>query len=203
MPDRSRRRFGTTELDPNLLSSSFGASTNWHVITGAPSCGKTTLIDLLTDEGFRTVPEGARRHMEEEIARGRTIEEIRRDGAGLQRRIATVQLSIESGLHPIDVAFLDGAVPSSLAWYRVFGLDPNEVLGACFRRRYASVFVLDRLRYRRDGMRFDDHRHAAFLDEWIPRDYRALGYEVVRVPVLAPAERLAFVLERLSMHRPG
>lgn len=202
MPDRSRPRFGTTELDPNLLSSSFGASTNWHVITGAPSCGKTTLIDLLTDGGFRTVPEGARRHIEEEIARGRTIGEIHRDGAGLQRRIAAVQLSIEGGLDPLDVAFLDGAVPSSLAWYRVFGLDPNEVLGACFRRRYSSVFVLDRLPYRRDGMRFDDDGHAGFLDEWIPRDYRALGYEVVRVPVQAPVERLAFVLARLSMQRP-
>jgi predicted ATPase len=30
------------------------------------------------------------------------------------------------------------------------------------------------------------------------RDYSALGYNIVRVPVLPPEERLAFVLERLS-----
>ena len=30
------------------------------------------------------------------------------------------------------------------------------------------------------------------------RDYRSLGYDVVRVPVLSPAERLDFILERLS-----
>ena len=34
--------------------------------------------------------------------------------------------------------------------------------------------------------------------EWITRDYSALGYSVVRVPVLGPEEWLAFVLERLS-----
>jgi predicted ATPase len=39
---------------------------------------------------------------------------------------------------------------------------------------------------------------AGSLAEWHARDDRALGYEVVRVPVLPPPERLAFVLERLA-----
>jgi predicted ATPase len=38
----------------------------------------------------------------------------------------------------------------------------------------------------------------AFLDEWHPRDYTALGYEVVRIPVIPPGERLAFILENLA-----
>ena len=36
------------------------------------------------------------------------------------------------------------------------------------------------------------------LSKWHGRDYSALGYNVIRVPVLPPQERLAFVLERLS-----
>ena len=44
----------------------------------------------------------------------------------------------------------------------------------------------------------EDDAAAGFLDEWLARDYCALGYSVVRVPVLSPKERLAFVLERLS-----
>ena len=40
---------------------------------------------------------------------------------------------------------------------------------------------------------------ASYLDEWQTRDYRALGYSVVKVPVMPPEERLAFVLERLSV----
>lgn len=49
-----------------------------------------------------------------------------------------------------------------------------------------------------DDLRFEDATHSVFLDEWIARDYIALEYAVVRVPVLTPEERLAFVLERLS-----
>ena len=32
-------------LDPALLSTPFKIQTNWHVITGAPSSGKTTMIN--------------------------------------------------------------------------------------------------------------------------------------------------------------
>ena len=49
--------FKTTKLDPDLLPTPFEVQTNWHVITGAPCSGKTTLIDQLADKGFHTVPE--------------------------------------------------------------------------------------------------------------------------------------------------
>ncbi len=198
MPDNSQYNFRTTELDPDLLSTPFGIQTNWHVITGAPSCGKTTLINLLADKGFQTIPESARQYMEREITRGRTIDEIHENGADLQSCLVDMQLSVEGELQAIDAVFLDGAVPGSLSWYRVFGLNPNKILQDCFHHRYASVFILDRLPLQQNGLRFEDDDHTGFLDEWIALDYIALGYSVVRVPVLAPEERLAFVLERLS-----
>ena len=192
--------FRATELDWDLLSTPFRVQTNWHVLTGAPSCGKTTLINLLADKGFQTVPESARQYLERGIARGRTIDEIRANAATLQLGIKDMQLGIERGLQAKDFAFLDGAVPGSLAWYRVFGLNPNEILPECFHHRYASVFILDPLPLKLNGLRFEDATHAGFLDEWHTRDYSALGYSVVRVPVLRPEERLAFVLDRLSLH---
>ena len=49
MLDNAQHKYGTTELDPDILSTPFGVQTNWHVITGAPCSGKTTLIDQLAD----------------------------------------------------------------------------------------------------------------------------------------------------------
>jgi predicted ATPase len=198
MTDNLQNDFIATELDPDLLSTPFGVQTNWHVITGAQSCGKTTLIDQLADEGFRTVPEVARQYFEEEMAKGRTMDEIAEDQAALERRLMDMQLRIEHGLRATDVVFLDRALPDMLTFYRVFGLNPNESLAECFHHRYASVFVLDRLPIEQDGLREEVDVSATLLDEWLPRDYSALGYDVVRVPVLPPQERLAFVLERLS-----
>jgi predicted ATPase len=61
--------------------------------------------------------------------------------------------------------------------------------------------MLDRFAYQRDGVRAGDDETAAYFESWMIRDSRALGYDVVRVPVLSPKERLAYVLERLSEQR--
>jgi predicted ATPase len=187
-----------TELDPGLLATPFRVHTNWLVIAGGPCCGKTTLIRQLARQGFRTVPEVARDYIQREVAGGHTPHPIRTDGATLQRRIKDLQLSVEGGLPANEVLFLDGGVPSSLAWYRAFGLDPNEMLPECFHHRYASVFALAPLPFRSDDERAEEVAGIAhYLDEWQIRDYGALGYSVVRVPVLPPEERLTFVLERM------
>lgn len=197
MRDSAQHDFRTTELDPDLLSTPFRVQTNWHVITGTISCGKTTLIDQLADKGFQTVPESARLYIGREIAKGRTIHEILESAAD-ERAMTDWQRRVERGLQATDVVFLDRALPDYLAWWRVHGLNPNELLVECFHHRYASVFMLDPLPFQPDDQRVEEIAPIArFVDEWHTRDYSALGYRIVRVPVLSIQERLAFVLERL------
>jgi predicted ATPase len=198
MIDNSLHEYVTIDLDPDLLSTPFRVQTSWHVITGAPCCGKTTLIDQLADKGFQTVPETGRQYIEREMARGRTIDEIRENEANFARSIKDMQLGIELGLRASEITFFDRAFPDCLSYYRVVGLNPNQILLECFQHRYDSIFVLDRFPVQQDGVRTEDDVIADFLDEWLNRDYFALGYRVVRVPVLPPQERLAFVLDKLS-----
>ncbi len=198
MLDSPQHDYRFTELDPDLLSMPFRVQTNWHVITGTVSSGKTTLIDQLVDRGFQTVPEAGRQSFEREMAKGRTIDEIRENPAALTRSLIDIMLGIEHGLRANDVLFLDQAFPDALAFCRANGLNPNEILADCFHHCYASVFILDRFPVEQDGVRAEDDATADLIDEWLARDYSALGYSVVRVPVLSPQERLAFVLERLS-----
>jgi len=46
------------------------------VITGGACCGKTTLIDLLAEQGFQTLPEIPRQYIEREVAKRRPFEEV-------------------------------------------------------------------------------------------------------------------------------
>jgi predicted ATPase len=202
MSDNSQSAFWNTVLDPELLSTPFGVQTNWHVITGTVCSGKSTLIDQLAGKGFRTVPEAARQYFEQEMAKGRTIDEIRDDVAPLIRGVFGLILKIERGLDPNEVVCLDRGYPDTLAFCRQLGLDPNKYLPDCFHHRYASVFMLDRFPVEQDGVRTEDDAAADYLGEWHYHDYSALGYNVVRVPVLPPEEMLAFVLEMLPAGRP-
>ena len=184
-------------LNPELLETPFKLQTKWHVITGAICCGKTTLIDLLAEGGFQTLPETSRVYIEGEIRKGRKLEEL--FGSVADERVVTkLQQQAEDSLQPQDIVFLDRALPDYLWFWRLVGLDPNELLMECFHYRYASVFVLDQLPLKLDGARIDDTAYTDLLDEWLVLDYSALGYDVERIPVLPPKERLEFVLSRLS-----
>jgi predicted ATPase len=187
------------ELDPELLSLSFELPTRWYVITGASCSGKTTLIDRLKARGYSTALEMAREYFNIEMARGRTSQEIRDSGKQTQQAIFEMQKKLEHSLKPEEVVFLDRALPDSLSFFRLVGVDPGEILPECLRYHYAGVFILERLPFERElPLGPEDEKPAHFIDLWLERDYAALGYQVVRVPVYSPEERVDFVLSRAA-----
>ncbi len=198
MDDKSVNEYITAVLDPVLLSTPFSVQTNWHVITGAPCSGKSTLIEQLADRGYRTAPEAARMYFEQELTTGRAIEEIRTDVVPLVYGILNMMLEIERRLDPNEDVFLDRGYPDCLGFLRQLRLDPNKYLPDCFHHRYASVFILDRFPVQMDGVRIEDESDADYIDVWHNHDYTSLGYHVVRVPVMSPQKQPAFVLEQLS-----
>jgi predicted ATPase len=197
MPDCDPPNFQATELNTDLLSTPFKVQTNWHIISGASSSGKTTLINLLKAKGFKTVPEPARQYLQQGVAAGHSIAEQQRDLRSLNRRIMAYTLKIELELPVEERLFCDRGFPDCLSYCRLVGLDPNEFLPACFHRHYASVFILDRLPFHHDGVRYEDDALADFLHQWTIKDYLALGYEVVKVPVMPPEARLSYIFEKL------
>jgi predicted ATPase len=187
------------ELDPKLLASPFEVQTSWYVITGAPCSGKTTLIDLLAGRGYTTAVETAREYFDIEMRKGRTSQQIRDCGKQTQKAIFEMQKRLERSLQPDEIVFLDRALPDSLTFNRLFGLDPGEILPECFKNRYAGVFILERLPFEREvQLGPEEEKPAQFIDLWLERDYTSLGYQVVRVPVYSPKERLEFVQSQIA-----
>ena len=198
MKHDSPNEFKEMKLDADILNTPFKIHTNWHVITGASSSGKTTLVELLAQKGYSTFPEAGRLYFERELAKGRTIAEIRQDRAAMTRAIYALWLELNESLRATAFTFLDRGLPDALSFYRFAGLNPNGILLDCFQHRYASVFMLNRLPYQQDGIRGGDDASAAYFDAWMERDYTALGYNIIRVPVLPPEERRDLILDQLS-----
>ena len=200
MQAHSQHDFNDLPLDPGLLATPFAVQTRWQVITGARSCGKTTLLKLLAQRGFRIRPEAARFYIERELEAGRTKAQLRADRPAVIRAVQQMQLSIEQQLDPERIAFLDRAYPDYLTLGRRHGLDPNRLLPNCFHHRYASVILLAPLPPGTNGRPADaaeaaDNRR---LHDWLARDYTALGYDVIHLPALPPEERLGRLLDALA-----
>jgi predicted ATPase len=174
------------------------ASPPWYAVSGAPSSGKTTTVRLLAARGYFTTEEQARAIITEEMAKGRTLEEVRGAGEWFQEVILERQLALEAELPRDKTVFLDRGIPDGLAYERFLNLRPNRALAeAAQQSTYRRVFVLEPLGFVADHGRIENSETQANLHHAISDTYRELGFDVVDVPVLAPEARVDFILERV------
>ncbi|AOY57952.1 MULTISPECIES: AAA family ATPase [Desulfococcus] len=171
--------------------------THWCVITGAPCSGKTTVILSLERQGYRVVHEAARKAVEEGIAAGMSLREIRESPLDFQRRILQAKLTLERKLPTRATIFIDRGIPDSIAYFQFFGLDPEEPLAHARHVRYRRIFFFERLPWIRDGIRNENPETVARLDTLLQSAYQTLGYPIIRVPVLPAAARTDYVLNHL------
>lgn len=173
--------------------------TNWVAISGAPSSGKTSVIEALARRGYTTAGETARALISEKMSGGLTLAEVRADTQKLQSEILARNAAREAALDPAQLIFLDRAVGDSMTYFPLAGLDTAPVQEAASRFRYRAVFIFDRLPFLRDEVRSEDEAAAAKMDALAEEGYRALGYDPVRVPVLPIEERADFILRHLGL----
>jgi predicted ATPase len=174
------------------------SQTNWYVITGAPSSGKTTLVQELEKLGYRVIHEVARGYIETQMKQGRTLEEIRADKRSFENFVLHAKIAIEAELPKDHVIIFDRAIPDSIAYFEEAGLDAREAVEKSPRNRYKKVFLLDRLPYQVDHARIEDSQIAIRLDQSLEQSYGMLGYEVMRINAMPVEERVKIILQEIK-----
>ncbi|HEY4498924.1 MAG TPA: ATP-binding protein [Candidatus Paceibacterota bacterium] len=169
----------------------------WYVITGVPSSGKTTVLEHLARAGYQTVPEAARVLIDEGMAQRKTIAEIRSNEGDFQRRVVKLKLKTEADLPLEEVVFLDRAMPDSIAYYQLCGLDPQEARVVCHRDLYRKVFLMEPIAFEGDYSRIESPEAIAQLNNLLRDAYEQLGYEVTVVPAVSVEDRVRFIQERV------
>ena len=171
--------------------------TRWSVITGAPCSGKTAVIYMLEKRGYQVVHEVARAYIDKELRKGQILSQIKADNWAFERHILMEKMKIENRLCADDIIFLDRAVPDSIAYYLLNGLDPAEPFQNSREVCYQNVFFFERLTFIEDPVRSEDEKTAHRLGQLIEECYRSLGYDLIRVPVLSVEDRTDFILNHL------
>ncbi len=171
--------------------------TRWSVITGAPCSGKTAVIHMLEQRGYQVVHEVARAYIDRELAKGRSLSDIKANEWAFERHILLEKIKIEARLSPDEVIFFDRAVPDSIAYYRLNGLNPAEPFQKSREVRYQNIFLFERLSFLADPVRSEDEKTAHQLGQLIEESYRSLGYDLIHVPLLSVEKRADFILKHL------
>ena len=172
--------------------------TNWYVITGGPSSGKTTTINMLDGRGYKTTIEHARHYIDTMRSEGQTVEEMRNNKRIFQLGVLDMQIEQEASINPDDVVFLDRAIPDALAYYRFLELEIDPILERAMSTvSYKKTFILDRLPLINDYARLESVKDQIKIHILITEVYESLPFPVVHVPVLKPEERVDFILSNL------
>jgi len=171
--------------------------TNWCVITGAPCSGKTAVIDELKRRGFHVINEVARAYIDEQLAEGLLLYQIKADELQFERHILNEKVRIEVSLSANETVFFDRGLPDSIAYFKLSGIDSTEPLKKSGYHRYKHVFFFERFGFSKDQVRSENEATADKLDFLIYDSYRMLGYDLVPVPKLPILERADFILTHL------
>jgi len=171
--------------------------TSWCVITGAPCSGKTAVIEEMQRRGFPVAYEVARALIDRQLRQGLSLAEIRADELKFEKTILSEKIRLEADLPENETIFLDRALPDSIAYFKLAGLDPADPIEQSRSVRYRRVFFLERLPLLKDRVRAENEKTAVRLHWLIEESYRLLGYDPIRVPVLPVSQRADFILQRL------
>lgn len=164
------------------------------VITGGPCVGKTTLINLLQNHGYKVVQEVAT----EIIKEGRILPWV--DRMQFQMEVLRMQLEAERGLaqYSKDI-FLDRGVFDGEAYFNVDGMAVPPIFNSIDPKRYELAFLIEPLSFfEATSVRREDLDFTISITDRLEAAYKSRGIEVVRVPDASPEERLNMILQRLK-----
>jgi len=181
------------------LSLSAGVATNWVVCTGTYSTGKTTLVqDIAESLGVCFHEEPARTFIEKQLQLGRTNAEIWSKVESTVMPVHKLRLDLENSLNVEELVLLDTAIPDTLPYALLYGINPEEIIRASSLFQYKEpVFLVDPLPFESDEIRKSDSKERFALHYLRKNIYITLGYRVVSVPVLDRIRRRDFVLRCL------
>jgi predicted ATPase len=169
--------------------------TEWAVITGAPSSGKTSVFTEIGALGFPTRPEAATICIEARLQMGETLDQICADQMLLQNAITNKAIDIQDATDTTERCFFDRSAIDTLAYCKLYDLDTEPFLERVSKHRFRDIFLLERLPFIPNAVRIENDGIAALLEQYLEEAYVMLGYDVIRVPVMSIRERTAFILD--------
>lgn len=172
------------------------------VLIGGPGSGKTSVINLLKEQGHFCLPEVSREVILEAQKNG--VEQLFLEQPllfsellleGRKRQHATA-LQTEA-----EVVFIDRGIPDVLAYLHYIGdAYPAHFDRACQELRYTKIFLLPPWKeiYISDNERYENFEQSSLIYQHLLETYQGYGYELIEVPKDTVANRVHFILEQLQ-----
>ena len=174
---------------------------NFYIFTGGPGSGKSTVLHILDDMGYITIPEVARDIIQNQVkTKGDAVpwgNTIRYSNLMLLRSVA----DFEEFAHVDKPCFFDRGIIDTLGYARLINIPvTDEMKDAATKYRYnRKVFMFPFWKeiYSNDTERKQDSEEAEKTFRALKKEYENFGYQTIDVPFLSPQKRAEWILEQV------
>lgn len=166
------------------------------VLTGSPGTGKSSVIERLSEIGYKVIPEAARELIEKYVEHN--IDCLPWSNRDCFQK--NVELKEIENFKNNTYGFFDRSVIDEPAFRLFYGYDvPSDLDTACKIHRYDTVFVF---RPWKQIFVNNDYRKITFdeiigLDEYIVGQYKKYGYNPIDVIKGTIDERVEFIINNI------
>jgi len=172
--------------------------TRWVVLTGAPSAGKSTVLDELARRGYTVRSEAARAYMQELLATGVSLDKIVQDKAKLVREILSRTREVVEVADPECPIVFDRSPTDVLAFAVVDGVDFRPLVRPCTQYRFAAALVFEQTPFPRPELTYHSVPEMHAVAAACRAIYGALHARMVNVPILS-TDRCESIERRVSI----
>lgn len=177
----------------------------FFIITGGPSSGKSTLIDVLEQRGHARSIEAGRGVIQDQVAIGGPALPWKNPSAFAEMMLCWEMRSYQIAQQSVGPVFFDRGVPDVVGYLRLMNLPvPAHVCKAADVFRYnRKVFIAPPWPeiFAQDKERKQDFEEAVRTYEAMILTYMELGYELLELPKAPVEARVTFVLKSVRCAR--
>lgn len=175
-----------------------------YILSGGPSCGKTTVLQALQQRGFLGFEEQAREVIKTSLAQNSHALPWKDANAFSNLVCQNMILHFDQQLLHTDIAFTDRSMIDLNGYLRENSLPENEYYyNKAKSYRFAKMvffFPIWKEIFDQDNERIEDLSKAIAITNSLRDTYLKQGYILVEMPLLSVEERVSYILEYIKSH---
>ncbi|MBP9191014.1 MAG: AAA family ATPase [Ignavibacteria bacterium] len=181
-----------------LPDSGANFKNNFFIISGCSGSGKSSILQEISNRGYKVIPETGRQVVKEQIL-------IKGDALPWKDWMKFVELTVSRTMYQYNIlndekelVFFDRSIIDQISWEHLNLKVPKHLINAANEYRFnENVFITEPWKeiYKNDSERKHSYEDAVISYQSTIKTYSKFGYKTIFIPPKNIAERADFIIE--------